>query len=63
MKSIGAMIQQIDGLHDEDFTTWELNFFDSVLVRSSHGKNTTKLSEKQVEVIERLYNKHFGDSE
>ena len=61
MKSLGAMIQQIDGLHDSDFTTWELGFFDSVLVRSNHGKETSKLSEKQVECIERIYTKHFGD--
>lgn len=61
MKSVGAMIQQIDGLHDSDFTTWELEFFDSVLTRSKHGKETSKLTEKQVECVERIYQKHFGD--
>lgn len=61
MKSLGAMIQQIDGLRDADFTAWELEFFDSVLIRSKHGKETSKLSEKQVECVERIYKKHFGD--
>jgi hypothetical protein len=62
MKSIGAMIKQIDGLSDSDLNIWETSFFDSVWTTSKEGKETSRLSEKQVECIEKIYNKHFGDS-
>lgn len=60
MKSIGAMIQQICGLADEDLSEWEKGFVDSIEEKTEGGADTSKLSEKQLEVIERLYNKHFA---
>lgn len=60
MKSIGAMVQQICGLSDDDLTNWESGFVDSIEEKTNGGKDTTKLSEKQVECIERIYNKHFA---
>jgi hypothetical protein len=38
--------------HGKDLTPWEENFLKSVL---SQLENNTKLSQKQVEVLERIY--------
>jgi hypothetical protein len=61
MKSVGTMLKQIEGLTSNDLTPWEDSFFESVWVCSKEGKETTRLSEKQVECIEKIYAKHFGD--
>jgi hypothetical protein len=64
MKSIGTQIKQLSALvGGEDLTEWENEFVESVNERSKHGTHTSGLSEKQVEIIARIYRKHFGDSE
>jgi hypothetical protein len=64
MKSIGAQIKQLSALvGGEDLTDWENEFVLSVNERSKQGSHTQALSETQVEIIERIYRKHFGDSE
>jgi hypothetical protein len=64
MKSIGAQIKQLSALvGGEDLTEWEDEFVESVYERSKQGTHTSGLSEKQVEIIARIYRKHFGDSE
>lgn len=62
MKTIGAMIEQLDGLRDTtDLTDWESEFVTSILHRYLNAKkDTTCLSAKQVEIIERIWNKHFA---
>ena len=61
MKSIGAMLEQLDGLlGTNDLTEWEQDFVESVL--AWHGVNSTGLSEKQIAIVERIYKKHFGDA-
>ena len=63
MKSVGAMVKQLEGLHETgDVTPWENEFIASVVLRSNYGSLTQRLSEKQVEIIERIYKKHFGDA-
>jgi hypothetical protein len=60
--SIATMIEQLDGLRDTcDLTVWEQSFVTSILQRylTAH-KDTRMLSDKQVEVIERIYRKHFA---
>ena len=59
--SIGAMVEQIDGLlGTKDLTEWEESFVTSVVVKYyTNNKNTTVLSGKQVEIVERIWGKHF----
>lgn len=59
--SIGTMIKRIYGLHGtKDVSGWESQFIDSVVHQSDYGKDTTSLSAKQIEIIERIHNKHFA---
>lgn len=58
--SIGVMVKTITGLQGtKDITDWEEEFIESVSDRSRNGEDTKMLSPKQVEIIERIYNKHF----
>jgi hypothetical protein len=59
--SIGTMIKRIAGLQGTgDISEWEDNFIGSVIERTDDGKNTTILTAKQVEIVERIHNKHFA---
>lgn len=60
--SIGTMLEQLDGLRDtDDLTEWEQGFVTNVLQRYLlANKDTRVLSSKQVEVIERIWSKHFA---
>jgi hypothetical protein len=59
--SIGTQIKQLSGLlATSDLTPWEQEFVQSVAERSRTGEDTTRLSEKQVGVVERIYRKHFS---
>ena len=61
MKSVGAMIQQLDGLlGTDDATPWECEFIRSVSEKSNGGKATIDLTSKQVEKIESIWSKHFA---
>ena len=59
--SIANMIVRISGLcGTKDVTEWEDNFIGSILDRTDGGKETCGLTSKQVEIIERIHNKHFA---
>ena len=60
--SIGVMLEQLDGLRDtSDLTTWEQEFVESVLQRYLLArKDSTVLTPKQVDVINKIWNKHFS---
>lgn len=61
MKTIGDMLQRIDALRvTKDVTQWEDDFIGSCLETSRNGSLTAHLSGKQVEIIERIFNKHFA---
>lgn len=64
MKSIGVMIKQVESLiNTDDLTTWENDFISSVCAQVKANKSSTaNLSNKQVEIVQRVYNKHFGDN-
>ena len=63
MKSIGAMVKQIAGLEGtDDVTKWENEFLVNIYARTANGEYTAGLSTKQVEIVERIYKKHFGDA-
>lgn len=60
MKSIGQMLETIDGLRGtKDVTAWEDEFIGSCMSKYGARKLSCQLSAKQVEIIERIFNKHF----
>lgn len=60
--SIGAMIEQLDGLRDtKDLSEWEQGFVTNILERYLLArKDTQGFTGKQVEIIERIWSKHFS---
>lgn len=60
--SIATMIEQLDGLRDtSDLNQWEQDFVTSILERYLRAKKDTRsLTGKQVEVIERIWRRHFA---
>jgi hypothetical protein len=60
--SLGTKIEQIDGLRDtKDLSEWENGFVTSILERYLvAGRDTRMLTGKQVDVIERIWGKHFS---
>jgi len=61
MKSLGAMIKQLSGLIDTtDLNDWENLFVTSVVEQTRDGDITGTLSDKQVIIVERIFNKHFA---
>lgn len=60
--SIGTMIEQLDGLRDtDDLSEWEQGFVTNILERYlTSGKDTRWMSSKQVDVVERIWRKHFA---
>lgn len=61
MISIGTMIKRIAGLQGtKDVSDWENKFISSIDGMTNGGDETTRLTEKQVEIIERIHNKHFA---
>lgn len=62
IKSIGKMIELLDGMRDtKDLTSWENGFVTSIVEKYLLAKkDTSQFTGKQVECIEKIYNKHFG---
>lgn len=60
--SIGTMIEQLDGLRDtRNLSEWEQGFVTNILERFlTSGKDTRWMSSKQVDVVERIWRKHFA---
>lgn len=60
-KSVASMIEQVSGmLGTDDLTDWESGFVESLIERIGERKDTTRLSTKQVEAVERIWRKHFA---
>lgn len=61
-KSLSTMIEQLDGLRDtSDLTEWENEFVTSILERYLIAKkDTRRFSAKQLEIVERIWSKHFA---
>lgn len=59
--SIGTKVEQIDGLRGtDDLNAWEETFVMSVVERyEAAGRDSRVLSAKQVDVVERIWRKHF----
>lgn len=62
MSSIGERIERLHGLlGKQDLTRWEERFVADVYRASWQAQRTSVLSERQVQVVERIYSKHCGD--
>lgn len=61
MKSLAQMIAQCEGLlGTKDVTEWESEFLQNIVERTDHGKDTHSLTGRQVQIVERIYDKHFA---
>lgn len=61
MTAINTMVKRIAGLAGtKDLTDWEEDFVASVVERTHEGKDTSMLTEKQVDHVERIFKKHFS---
>jgi len=59
--SLGAKIQQLEGLLDtKDVNDWENTFLHNVCDRTAGGLVTRRLSDKQIDRIEELWARHFA---
>ena len=58
--SIGNMIKQLSGMvGTRDLTSWQEDFVRSIASQSNDGTDTSPLSDKQVEIIDEIFHKHF----
>lgn len=61
MASINNMVKQCSGLlGTNDVNDWEERFLSDICERTDDGDNTSMLTEKQVESLERIWRKHFA---
>jgi hypothetical protein len=61
MTTLNTMVKRISGLLDtNDLSDWESDFVQSIVERTHDGDNTTSLTEKQIDVLERIHNQHFS---
>lgn len=64
MLSVGAKIKQIAGLAGTSAVDERTSdFITSVYDQSNNGAHTSHLSDKQVEWVEDIHRKHFGESQ
>jgi len=61
MASLNTMVKRVAGLQDtRDVSDWENRFIASIVQKTKDGDDTRPLTENQIEVLERLFNKHFA---
>ena len=61
MASLNTMVRAVSGLQDTtDVSDWENQFITSVVEKTKNGDNTTSLTEKQIDVLQSLHDKHFA---
>jgi len=62
VKSLGAKVKQVSAMADtKDLNVRENDFVKNVVRQTRDGNNTTTLTPAQVDWVERLYARHFGD--
>jgi dynactin complex subunit len=61
MTSLGTMVRRLDGLRGtKDISDWEHQFIESIVDQTQGGALTVLLSDKQAEIVERIFQKHFA---
>ncbi len=58
--SVNAKVKCLSGLSVKDLSEWEQEFVKSVVQRTRRGEDCSKISEKQMAIIDRIYSKHFA---
>lgn len=62
MASINTMVKKVAGMVDtKDLTEWENRFVKNIVAQTNSGNNTSSLTENQVDVLERIHDRHFAD--
>lgn len=62
MTALNTMVKRVAGLADtKDVSDWENRFVKSVVAQTHNGDNTTSLTEGQIDSLERLHDRHFGE--
>lgn len=60
MASLNSMVRKVAGLlGTNDLTAWETAFVRDIVAQTNEGNNTSSLTEKQVEALESIHDKHF----
>lgn len=61
VKSVNAKINQIGGLlGTKDINDWESEFIYSVIQKTNNGSDVSKLTDKQLDIIEKIHSKHYA---
>ena len=61
MTSIGSMIKAlVEMIGTGDLSTYDQSFVRSVADQSKQGGDTSELSDKQVEIVDTIFRKHFS---
>ena len=61
VKSIGTMLTQLSGLlGTKDLNNWEQDFVENNFDKFKEKGSTTWMSDTVVDIIDKLYNKHFS---
>jgi hypothetical protein len=58
--SLNTQVKQVCGLADSDLTDWEAGFVATLSEKTSDGRDVSGLSERQIEAVEGIYQKHFA---
>lgn len=59
--NLNKLVQRVSGLQGTgDLTDWEEQFVSDIVKRTQEGSDTRSLTEKQIDVLERIFNKHFA---
>lgn len=58
--SLNTKVKQICGLADGDLNFWEQDFVGSIEEKTQNGKDVSNLTDSQINVIERIWDKHFA---
>lgn len=63
MTTLNTMVKRLHGLlGTPDLNAWEDEFVHNCYVKTLAGEDTRALTERQIDVLERLFNRHFGDA-
>jgi|JI6StandDraft_1071083.scaffolds.fasta_scaffold2189335_1 hypothetical protein len=61
MTTLNTMLKRVHGLAEtHDLSDWEADFVRSLMSQTRNADDTRSLTEKQIDVLERLFNKHFA---